>query len=79
MTKHFCNKAGYQGTVQRLVAGKNFIAGMMRESLDNQTLELLCQFEICRLEHGYYQRYCHTLKRCIGVPFCSKKTEQREK
>jgi len=78
-TKHFCQKAGYQGTVQRLLEGKSFVRGMMRESLDNQMLELLCQFEICRQEHGYYERWCHATKHCIGVPFCSKRDKEEKK
>lgn len=72
--KRLCEKSGYEGTVQRLIENKPFVMGMMRESLNNQMLELICQMEICRLEHGYYERYCHASKHCIGVPFCSKKT-----
>lgn len=74
--KRFWKKAGYNATVQALLNGKSFISGMKRESLDNQTLELLCQFEICRREHGYDLRYCHAVKHCIGVPFCSKREEE---
>lgn len=78
-SKRLCNKSGYEGTVQRFLNKKSFIEGMKRESSNNQMLELLCQMEICRHEHGYYVEYCHQTKHCIGVPFCSKQDKEEEK
>ena len=73
--KRFYQKAGYDGTVYALRHNKPFVRDMKKESFNNQMIELLAQFELCRLNSGYSQRLCHAIHHCIGVPFCSKKDE----
>ncbi len=68
--KAFYKKVGYETTKHLFLEGKPFIRGI-GEHPKVQMLELLCQFELCRINVGY-GRSCQ-YHRCMGVPACSEK------